>query len=489
MTFLASKAEICHVSDVYNGVIYEATYDTETDVGEATVLGVDYNTGITYATSDSVLELLDYFYRYPVTRIGEWAFGGRKDLNYVQLPRFIKTIGEYAFCGSNVITISIYTLGNERTLSIDNFAFCNCPRLNRVYCPERKLTQLGIGAFLCCPNLDSFEYDEDSSQLARIGNLAFACCSSLEDFYIPFSVTEIGEGAFLYSGLTRITIPGNVKKLEQFAFAECYDLHQAYLYTGLDSIGDYAFLKCESLSSVNLPKTVSSIGDYAFACCRSMKTAVLPSGITTIGNHAFAGCYELSGINIPNSVKTIGERAFSGAKLIMYTWVPSEYDSYLRIGYMEESFSDYLGSMRDITIGRSVTEIDCGAFNGQIPESITCMAPTPPTLKPYNNYAYDEFTYIAYDSTMLYVPRVLVNDYKTAYGWKKFKNIVGIETLGNGDVNGNGHIDADDLLLLMDKILGNDPTPFNAINADIDGDGTLSIKDATALNDLLLNKH
>lgn len=432
MLIMTSKAEIAYEYDDINGVIYIAHYDSETLEGEAYIYG---GGNITYENSDSILQFEDYFHGYPVTGIGEEAFDGCKDLKNVILPKFIKTI--------------------------DKKAFNNCS------------------------NLCSIEINESTCQLSMIENRAFYGCTRLKNFDIPQSVTKIGSGAFYYSGLQSISIPSNVKFIDDFAFAGCHDLSGLVLQNGLDSIGDYAFVECDNLTSISIPGSVLSIGKYAFAVCTKLNSVVLSTGIKTIGNHAFAGCYELSDINIPDGVHTIGERAFSGAKLILGVWSP-ENSSSVSVACMEESYTVFMGSLRNITIGNTVTEIDHAAFNGQNLESVTCMAPAPPTVIPFTPYTDDVFSSGTYNNAILYVPRVLVNDYKSAYGWEKFKHIVGIEIMGNGDVNNDGLIDSNDLMILIDRILGHEPDSFNAINADIDGDGELTIKDVTALNDLLL---
>ncbi len=57
-----------------------------------------------------------------------------------------------------------------------------------------------------------------------------------------------------------------------------------------------------------------------------------------------------------------------------------------------------------------------------------------------------------------------------------------------GDVDDDGEVGISDVSTLVDYLLGNNPEPFNMINADIDGDG-VAISDVSALIDMLLNQN
>ena len=54
-----------------------------------------------------------------------------------------------------------------------------------------------------------------------------------------------------------------------------------------------------------------------------------------------------------------------------------------------------------------------------------------------------------------------------------------------GDVNGDGHVNIEDVTLLIDYLL-NDSIQINTANADVDLDGAISITDVTELIDNLL---
>ena len=61
-------------------------------------------------------------------------------------------------------------------------------------------------------------------KVTHIGSSAFANCSNLTSIVMPDTITHIGYRAFSYSGITSITIPKNVTKIEDWAFYGCKSL-------------------------------------------------------------------------------------------------------------------------------------------------------------------------------------------------------------------------------------------------------------------------
>ena len=100
----------------------------------------------------------------------------------------VTTIGEYAFQGSAVTSVSM----PESITSIGTSAFSGCQNLESVTLPE-SLTTLGSFAFYSCKLLKTIKIP---SGVTAIPERCFSTCSSLESVTIPEGVMTIGDGAF-----------------------------------------------------------------------------------------------------------------------------------------------------------------------------------------------------------------------------------------------------------------------------------------------------
>jgi hypothetical protein len=82
-----------------------------------------------------------------------------------------------------------------------------------------------------------------------------------------------------------------------------------------------------------------------------------------------------------------------------------------------------------------------------------------------------------YDMGMLLVNKMMIEDITPG-------NPV---TPATGDVNGDDKVDIQDVVALIDHVLGNNPEPFDAQNADISGDNNIDVADVISLIDLVLS--
>ena len=60
-------------------------------------------------------------------------------------------------------------------------------------------------------------------------------------------------------------------------------------------------------------------------------------------------------------------------------------------------------------------------------------------------------------------------------------------TVKLGDVNGDGDVNVNDVTVLINYILGKNPTPFVEANANVNGDEGINVNDVTALINMILN--
>lgn len=112
------------------------------------------------------------------------------------------------------------------------------------------------------------------------------------------------------SSLIKITIPNNVKELENGIFSDCSSLEEVSLPQGLKEISSYMFENCSSLTEIIIPKDVESIWYQVFKNCTSLKSVTLNDGLMYIYDEAFGNCSSLSDIELPESIQKVSSTIF-----------------------------------------------------------------------------------------------------------------------------------------------------------------------------------
>ena len=327
--------------DVVNMPTYTYTVD---DDGNATITG--------YSGNVSALSIPETIDGHTVVAIGKSAFKGNTQLAAVTIPDTVTEIENGAFSSCAGLT-DIKLPRNLKTLGGD--AFYGCTGLTSVLIPKTventHFYYNGIySPFRECNNLQAVKFEDG---MTRIPNSILCFCAAKLDIVIPSSVTEIGECAFLNSGLVTVTIPDTVTEIENGAFSGCTGLTDIKLPRNLKTLGGDAFYGCTGLTSVLIPKTVENTHFYyngiysPFRECNNLQAVKFEDGMTRIPNSILCFCAAKLDIVIPSSVTEIGECAFLNSGLVT------------------------------VTIPDTVTEIENGAFSGctgltdiKLPESV-----------------------------------------------------------------------------------------------------------------------
>lgn len=305
-------------------------------------------------------------------------------------------------------------------------------------------------------------------------------------------VTEIGDEAFwCCGGITKVVIPKTVKKIGSFAFDDCNSLTTITGLGQLEYVGAYAFISYGSSPNIpwfeNLPDGVVYIGKvlYCYKGTIPDNTRVeVKEGIRSIGYKAFKNCKGLVGITIPKSVETIEDfNIFQGCYNLASIIVASDnpiYDSRDNSnGIIETSTNTLKHACKNTSIPKSVRHIsgayeDSGITEISIPNNVWtidgfrenkdlkkltlssspvyidfcafydcfnlteiysyCTSPMSIDERAFKNSGYSNNDVI-YQTATLYVPIGTKTIYQTTDGWKKFKNIVELESLGINGVN------------------------------------------------------
>ena len=234
---------------------------------------------------------------------------------------------------------------------------------------------------------------------------------------IEYTVTSIGERAFISSDVVSVSIPNTVTAINTEAFRGCTSLTSINIPDGVTEIGGGLFNGCYNLSTISISQNITLIRGYAFYNCSSLTSIDLPASLKQINVSAFERCANLETITVPISVTNIDENVFSScSKLTIYceseskpdgwndNWNPSDRPIYWGYTTNPDEFSfnitsssdhavdvkSYTGSKAHIIVPQkvtiddeeyTVTGIASGAFLGNsnivsvtIPEGVTRIA-------------------------------------------------------------------------------------------------------------------
>ena len=226
-------------------------------------------------------------------------------------------------------------------------------------------------------------------------------------------------------------------------------------FTGLTSINDYAFYK-STIQTIAFPESVTEIGEYAFSESDIKGELHVPGTVKDIKNYAFYSCACLTSVILEEGVETVGWHSFSGP--IRTLSLPTT------LTFMSSMAIDpYVNA--DPSAGIFIPEGDLYVYaRSSVPAAI-------------NNFAF----YYVFSAAHLVVPYGTIDDYKAVSGWSHFR-----EYLEFGDVNMDGVVNNRDVISTRSYVLGNNPSPFNAMIADVNGDLDINNRDVILLRNIVL---
>lgn len=294
--------------------------------------------------------------------IGNCAFGYFPNMQYLEIPENVTTMGTDIFCESN----NLKTLKMNAVVPPMVGSFSGTDK-RKVYVPDGSLHAYrlaspwnncvlvgGEGTFVSIDHvaagelghfiLDKATYLQEVNKLTVVsGNLnnddwntlksmtnlveldisgmavtsipssAFENKWGLEKIVLPKKLETIGYAAFRGTGLKEIELPENLTTLDSYAFQSCSSLANVKMSGKVTGISGYCFQECKNLQKVELAEGLQVIHNGAFYLCNSLQSINFPSTLTLIDYDSFNGT-DLREIDIPASVENINYRAFCGNK-------------------------------------------------------------------------------------------------------------------------------------------------------------------------------
>ena len=253
----------------------------------------------------------------------------------------IRTIGEYAFDGLNIDSVSVAE-GNGCFQVKENILYTG-DMSTLVYCPGSITGKAVIvsGArniredAFCSDTMEEIFIGRD---IEEIPEDAFMRCTAVKKFSVNTRNTHFKANRSILYDFDMTTVraypkarrgeyilPATVTRIAPYAFAHSQVLSIDTL--AVKEIGSYAFEGCPNLSFVKLLPATESMGEGVFSGCTGLTRASVANGVQTIPAQTFMDCTALTSLSVPSSVESIGVDAFRNT-----AWLDSKADGAVYIG-------------------------------------------------------------------------------------------------------------------------------------------------------------
>ena len=171
----------------------------------------------------------------PVTEIYTEVFCERSDVTSVTLPEGLEYIGNKAFYGTGITSLS---LPNSIT-GLGDMALASCPALANINIGTG-VSEVSSNAFINCPNLATITVAADNTSLKAVGDVLLSASGTTLYVCAPKGATT-----------GNYTVPSGVKFVNDNAFAYCNQLTSITFPSTMVSSSSDLFIGCENLRYVD----------------------------------------------------------------------------------------------------------------------------------------------------------------------------------------------------------------------------------------------
>ena len=342
----------------------------------------------------------------PVVGIKSNAFRFSKELQRVELPQTVRTIGSgaFSFCGG----LKEISLGSGLR-EIEGEAFRGCLLLEEIYLPEsvekigscafeeckslkalrlpKNVRELGTpyqqdGIFPGCTNLEVVETTPGCLGCMSINSVLFSsdgktllqypAGKKTETYQIPEAVETIGSRAFAGAAFLReIRLSESTKFIREKAFENCTALETIRIGAGVQNLNAKKFFGCGRLLKIQVTQDNPWIMDregvlfdkagqelLCFPKGDARTSYCVPDTVRKIGAGAFAGCRNLREVLLPEGLETIAERGFENCSSLEVVSLPGN------LREIGESAFEKCESLEEITLPEGLQELKRSTFLG-----------------------------------------------------------------------------------------------------------------------------
>lgn len=263
-----------------------------------------------------------------VTSIPDFAFAFCSTVSEIACGNDYDSIGIGAFCGTAITSVTV----PDTVTTVAEYAYYTCEDVEKIVVGS-SVTSIGKWAFAGIEAVTSIVFKEGESDLT-IGEAAFLAysyldssrqlyaSSELSELKLSNNVVSIGRNAFAYVGCDGLIGNGNTLLVNSPATKTFLDVVFDVEHSRLTELGDEAFV-ASGVYTVVLPASLQTIGNGAFAVCAALSKVTIGSekceatALVNIGDEAFAGATRLESFTLyksaasANDVPILGSGALS----------------------------------------------------------------------------------------------------------------------------------------------------------------------------------
>ena len=349
------------------------------------------------------------------TKICNRLFQDCAGLTNVTFADSIASIGDYAFCNTNISGESGELRLPDSCTYLGNGVFQNCKSIKSVTNINVSDDAPGNGnnaayntPFYKCDNITTASFKEGCT---GVGSYLFYGNTSLTTVNWVDSITSIGEYAFYNTSLGKLTdgvleMPDSITQIKDCSFGNCAyitsvtnignlascnelisaswsrppfyktPVETASFKEGCTYVAENLFESQSSLKTINFSSTITEIKYQAFQNCTGLESVTLTDNIATFGAYVFCGCTNLTEVNnIHVSKLTNSDQKPFGTKDTKLTT--------LRFGegatVVPWNFANGVTSLTTVELPSTMTKLDgycfynTGIASINLPKSVTTL--------------------------------------------------------------------------------------------------------------------